>query len=801
MKKVVLLAFVGLWCLVLPSLTSAQDPQLLYVDSDLWMGVWDVAVAGDYAYCAMPYGLQVLDISNPAAPLIVARLALQRKPLPVGSYNAYMAGFGLEVEGDYAYLVNWNADGLGALHIIDISNPSSPRLVSDDESPHYACDIKVSGGFAYVAQTYSGLNVFDVSNPNSPSLVGSCPTNYALGVTLAGQYAYVADGGGGLRIIDISEPASPVLISTCNTPGYSVKVYVDGGYAFVADASSGLQIVDVSNPLTPQLLGSLDVPHEALDVVANDQFCFVLDDYYGLQVVNVANPAAPFLETSFNETPFAYVSCSIEFWGNHVLVGDAEGGGLEIIDLTFPVTPVLAGYFDDPGGIHSVAIQGTRLYATDGLDGGLRILDISDPHQSNELGMVETPDFASDVATCGDYAYIADRYSGLSIVNISDSTQPVIVSSIPMIGYQAWAFGVVVSGNYAYVGANMGGLQIVDITDPAQPAIVGIVSTPGLAGRLAVAGNIAFVTYWGAQKGLSIIDVTNPAAPISLTDYPTLEHAYEVAIDGNYAYLGGDGFGVLILDVANPVSPVLVGTYALPDRDIWGIKVAGDYLYISNIQSGLRILDITNRTSPVLIDSAVTRGQAFDVAVLGSSAYVADRYGLSVFSFTVDCDSDEVGDTWDNCPLLFNPDQADIDADGWGDICDNCPDEFNPDQSDSNANGLGDVCELVEYRPGDANMYSGAWPPMANGLDVVYLVGYFKGQPLNQRCLVNGFYCAADVNGDCRVVGTDVTYLVNYLKGNISELRYCPDYPPAWLLSADLPPEPPAGWPNCEISR
>lgn len=67
----------------------------------------------------------------------------------------------------------------------------------------------------------------------------------------------------------------------------------------------------------------------------------------------------------------------------------------------------------------------------------------------------------------------------------------------------------------------------------------------------------------------------------------------------------------------------------------------------------------------------------------------------------------------------------------------------------------------------------------------------------NPSCLLDGFYALADVNADCRVIGSDVTRLVNFFRG-LGLIAPCPDYLPAWLSPQDCPLEAPGGWPGCE---
>jgi Ca2+-binding RTX toxin-like protein len=62
----------------------------------------------------------------------------------------------------------------------------------------------------------------------------------------------------------------------------------------------------------------------------------------------------------------------------------------------------------------------------------------------------------------GNYAYVADGYSGLQIINISNPATPSLSGTYNTTGY---ANGVQVVGNYAYVADGDGGLEILNVSD------------------------------------------------------------------------------------------------------------------------------------------------------------------------------------------------------------------------------------------------------------------------------------------------------------------------------------------------
>ena len=97
------------------------------------------------------------------------------------------------------------------------------------------------------------------------------------------------------------------------------------------------------------------------------------------------------------------------------------------------------------------------------------------------------------------------------------------------------------------------------------------------------------------------------------------------------------------------------------------------------------------------------------IGLVNSTPWLLDPDADSVYS-----SSDNTGGYVDNCPVTFNPDQADNDGDGIGNVCDpvnnidfdkdrdavqdfedNCPTVANNDQKDTDNDGNGDACDTT----------------------------------------------------------------------------------------------------------
>lgn len=570
---------------------------------------------GNYVYVGEGPRLTILDITNPALPIVLG------KTLPLSGIVE-----DIYVSNDYAYIA---ADQFyarsGGLQVVDVSDPSNPIRISSVDTPGFAHGVHVSGSTAFVADT-SGLRIVDISDPTCPteiSFIDDGPWE-ATDVYVSGGTAFVVDGGSGLWLVDVSDPANPTTISHYETPGTAEGVFISMQTAYVADGRDGLRVIDVSDPTQPTEIGYYDTAGIAYNVYVNNEIAYVADGNYGLRLINVSDPTNPY-ETGYYYTG-GYARGGVHTSDNITYVSDFYS--LRMVDVSDPTEPTGLGFYDPPGAAIDVYVSGSIAYVA-GVDDGLHVIDVSDSSHPGAVGLYNMPGQSRGVYVKGSTAYVANYDYGLWVVDVSDPAHPTKIGSCDTQGLSRKVF---VSEDIAYVADGYDGLRVVDVSDPANPTEIGFYDTLGKVEDLFVSNGIAYLAE-RVYNGLRMVDIGDPTNPTEIGYYPAPNETWGVYVDGNIAYLAVSS-SLRMVDVSDPAHPFEVGFCSLPSGayDSW---VNRGIAYVADGLAGLRVVDVRDPTHPTEIGYYDTPGQARSVYVSGGIVYVADTQGgLSLLRYT-----------------------------------------------------------------------------------------------------------------------------------------------------------------------
>ncbi|HST54805.1 MAG TPA: hypothetical protein VLJ42_02785 [Solirubrobacteraceae bacterium] len=308
--------------------------------------------------------------------------------------------------------------------------------------------VAVQGDFAYVVNAcgvtcYSPLDVLDVSNHASPSLVGSTEVSWgASGIAAQGTYLYTTGYSANpnyMRIVDVSQPSTPTSAAAFTIAGSHPRaIAVQGTYAYMLDyGSSSLEVIDVSNPRASSFSTDLNSSPNSLPLAGS--------------VRTAAGPSA------------------IAMHGGHAYVVNAIADNLQVLDISDPAHPVVAGTSASlgPGGssgssFSGIAVQGSRVYVADYDTNSMQVLDVSHPASPAVIATVSAGKNPDAIFVQGHYAYVLNK--GEDTMQVFDVAAPASPKSLGVIPTGAEPDSVVVSGRYAYV-ANYASssLQIFDL--------------------------------------------------------------------------------------------------------------------------------------------------------------------------------------------------------------------------------------------------------------------------------------------------------------------------------------------------
>ncbi|MCW8961292.1 MAG: T9SS type A sorting domain-containing protein, partial [Ignavibacteriaceae bacterium] len=259
---------------------------------------YQVEVQNNIAYTACwTSGFRVIDVSNPSSPV---ELAVDT------SYDVWK----LDVDGNYAYVVEAIANAESYVHIYDITNPSNPVEVSSTQFPTTVYEVFYDESYLYVANYTNGLRILDVSNPSNPVEVAFMDYPDVFDIDIKGNILYlcapgIAQPNGGFFTVDITNPQNPVELDMYADPGFACfTVKVEGYYAYITDGDY-IHLIDVSSPTSLLYLEEYIMSDLAYDTHPVGNLIYVANAEAGLQILS-NNLVVP-VELSNTTIPVGYM--------------------------------------------------------------------------------------------------------------------------------------------------------------------------------------------------------------------------------------------------------------------------------------------------------------------------------------------------------------------------------------------------------------------------------------------------------------------------------------------------------------
>ncbi|MFC2171236.1 LVIVD repeat-containing protein [Acidobacteriota bacterium] len=235
----------------------------------------NVAAGGGAVYLVNRDGLHIFDASDPG---LGTKLGMWQ---PV---QANLSALG--VDGVLAAI----SEG-AAVHLVDVSDPSIPVLLSKAVLEQGMAIRPVLSGSVLFVVNGSGYEAFNISNPLSPIRLGTYfTTGYTSDLQVVGSTAYLT-AGTDLQILDVSSPGTPNLIETYQTLADLYAVKVQNDIAMVSGYDNILTTIDVSTPSDPTFIAALTGGH-GFDIALTANHALIAAGIEGVLAISVSDPAA-----------------------------------------------------------------------------------------------------------------------------------------------------------------------------------------------------------------------------------------------------------------------------------------------------------------------------------------------------------------------------------------------------------------------------------------------------------------------------------------------------------------------------
>ena len=540
----------------------------------------------------------VLDLADPARPREIGRVETRA----------------LATDDGRRALI-WGADARGyGVQVVDLTEPAAPRRRGVfHSSGEGVWDLALAGDHGYVVEAYRGLHVLDVRDPDHPTGVALLELVSIRDMLLAGDRLFLS--GGGLTVVDVSEPAAPRILGRSSPcPGSLSRILaVRGATLFVSCAGdgSGLRVLDVADPAHIATIGALPGPPASAGALGDA--AIYLQGGPGMQVVDLEDPRSPREVLAW---PTLGRATHVASAGDLVWVTDTDAGRVHVFDGTRPDAPRSLGSVALPGPFPQGATP--HLFSAIAADGSLAVVswqvdvpgsyEISDrlsvldgaiPEAPREVARLVDAVDADQILLTGSRLFVTDSFDALRLFDLDDPAAPREAGRIAPFPTQARALAV--DGSYAFVGTDEG-LLIVDTADPTAPRLVGEWHTPPWASPHYV-DEVLFVevrdaralvgTRGGTAVELTMLDVSDPTRPRELGRLPT-----DISPGASLlpSVIAGDAFAVAawraldVYDLRRTWPSERFAQLMVPGQ-VQDLAAVGPFVWVADGEAGLLVVD------------------------------------------------------------------------------------------------------------------------------------------------------------------------------------------------------------------
>ncbi|MDP6684666.1 MAG: choice-of-anchor B family protein [Candidatus Marinimicrobia bacterium] len=329
---------------------------------------------------------------------------------------------------------------------VGFSQSWNTTLIGQLDYPQFVNDVwgyKADNGKEYaLVGTSLGVSIVDVNtNPFQPEQVGFISGDESIwrDIKVYNNHMYIStEANMGIQVADISDPENPELVFEWDGISGAHNLFQADGYLYVVGADGGdhIDILDLSNPAEPVKVGgwSSEYIH---DVYVRDNYAYACGYYSStMYIIDVSDKTNPFTEVSWTYPGAAHATWLTED-GNYLITADeTSGGNIKIWDIQdFDNINMVSEWIPEGGedkSAHNVFVRGDYLYISYYVF-GLQILDISDPTNPELAGYYDTYPGEEGIyegnwgvypfaESC--YSYVSDMEAGLVLVDFDECINP-----------------------------------------------------------------------------------------------------------------------------------------------------------------------------------------------------------------------------------------------------------------------------------------------------------------------------------------------------------------------------------------